>query len=113
MQIKPLKMAPTAVPSASASAVLVAVLSAAFVATTANAAFYLPGIAPSEFAGGDEVVVTVNKLNSVKTQLPFDYYRFNFCAPDDIKKKSENLGEVRSQSIRSVVMRMMTLDDVD
>ena len=36
----------------------------------------------------------MNKLNSVKTQLPFDYYRFNFCAPEDIENKRENLGEV-------------------
>jgi transmembrane 9 superfamily protein 2/4 len=61
---------------------------------SANAAFYLPGIAPTDFQGGDEVDVAVNKLNSVKTQLPFDYYRFNFCAPVQVKKKNENLGEV-------------------
>ena len=60
----------------------------------AHGAFYLPGIAPEDFAGGDEVSVAVNKLNSVKTQLPFDYYRFNFCAPETVQNKNENLGEV-------------------
>ena len=57
-------------------------------------AFYLPGIAPAEFKGGEAVPVAVNKLNSVKTQLPFDYYRFNFCAPNEVENKRENLGEV-------------------
>ena len=75
-------------PSAVCVLVLLGVLDAS------HAAFYLPGIAPSEFQGGDEVPVTVNKLNSVKTQLPFDYYRFNFCEPEEVKNKNENLGEV-------------------
>lgn len=57
-------------------------------------AFYLPGIAPAEFKGGENVPVAVNKLSSVRTQLPFDYYRFNFCTPNEVENKRENLGEV-------------------
>ena len=59
-----------------------------------EAAFYLPGMAPTAYVGGDTVPVAVNKLNSVKTQLPFDYYRFNFCSPEEVENKRENLGEV-------------------
>jgi transmembrane 9 superfamily protein 2/4 len=65
-----------------------------FVIALVDGAFYLPGIAPTDYQGGDEVLVSVNKLNSVKTQLPFDYYRFNFCSPSEVKNKNENLGEV-------------------
>ncbi|BFZ16301.1 hypothetical protein BsWGS_19341 [Bradybaena similaris] len=59
------------------------------------AAFYLPGVAPSEFMKGDPVEVKAVKLTSTKTQLPYEYYSLPFCTPNDgIHYKSENLGEV-------------------
>ncbi|KAG2241322.1 hypothetical protein Bca52824_096693 [Brassica carinata] len=33
--------------------------------------FYLPGVAPQDFEKGDELKVKVNKLTSIKTQLPY------------------------------------------
>jgi transmembrane 9 superfamily protein 2/4 len=56
--------------------------------------FYLPGVAPHSFEVNEEVELKVNKLSSVQTQLPFDYYSLKFCKPPDgIHSYSENLGE--------------------
>lgn len=41
--------------------------------------FYLPGVAPVTFDFGQNVDVKVNKLTSVQTQLPLDYYSMPFC----------------------------------
>jgi transmembrane 9 superfamily protein 2/4 len=57
-------------------------------------AFYLPGVAPRDFAPGDQLLVKVNKITSIKTQLPYEYYSLEFCKPDTIINSAENLGEV-------------------
>eukprot|EP00439_Symbiodinium_sp_Y106_P049381 s1435_g6.t1 len=58
-------------------------------------AFYLPGVAPIEYAEGARVELKVNKLTSVKTQLPYGYYTLPFCKPDSgIVESVENLGEI-------------------
>lgn len=36
----------------------------------------------------------VNKLSSIKTQLPYDYYSLDYCTPPEIVNSAENLGEV-------------------
>lgn len=59
-------------------------------------AFYLPGVAPQDFNLHDQLPIYVNKLDSSETQLPFEYYYLNFCTPDHIKPRSENLGQVLS-----------------
>lgn len=41
--------------------------------------FYLPGVAPVTFGFCDSVDVKVNKLTSVHTQLPIEYYSMPFC----------------------------------
>ncbi|WOH01136.1 hypothetical protein DCAR_0520517 [Daucus carota subsp. sativus] len=56
--------------------------------------FYLPGVAPVDFEKGDPLKVKVNKLTSIKTQLPYSYYTLPFCRPDTIVDSAENLGEV-------------------
>ena len=57
--------------------------------------FYLPGIKPHEYEFQESVRIKVNKLDSVLTQLPYDYYQLPFCRPDDgVKKDAENLGEI-------------------
>merc|ERR1719445_2907377 len=56
--------------------------------------FYLPGVAPREFEVGEEIKLKVNKLDSTKTQIPYDYYDLPFCQPENIKRDAENLGEV-------------------
>ena len=62
-------------------------------------AFYLPGVAPREYADGDKVEIKVHKLSSPKTQLPYDYYSLPFCKPEEISRQAENLGEVMSGAI--------------
>merc|ERR1719217_952929 len=74
------------------------VLSVALLAASASA-FYLPGVAPREYADGDKVDIKVHKLSSPKTQLPYDYYSLPFCKPEEISRQAENLGEVISGAI--------------
>ena len=62
-------------------------------------AFYLPGVAPREYADGDRVEIKVHKLSSPKTQLPYDYYSLPFCRPEELTRAAENLGEVMSGAI--------------
>jgi len=59
-------------------------------------AFYLPGVAPMQYLPTEEVDLKVNKLDSIKTQLPYDYYSLPFCRPAVIEEAVENLGEVLS-----------------
>ncbi|CEM06493.1 unnamed protein product [Vitrella brassicaformis CCMP3155] len=56
--------------------------------------WYLPGVAPRDYERGAPVKLKVNKLTSVKTQLPYKYYHLPFCTPEDIKNEAENLGEI-------------------
>jgi hypothetical protein len=42
----------------------------------------------------DLLPVKVNKLTSIKTQLPYSFYSLPFCKPDTIVDSAENLGEV-------------------
>ncbi|KAK4404301.1 Transmembrane 9 superfamily member 9 [Sesamum angolense] len=46
--------------------------------------FYLPGVAPKDFVKGDLLKVKVNKLTSVKTQLPYSYYSLPYCKPEKL-----------------------------
>ncbi|KAL1523795.1 hypothetical protein AB1Y20_018718 [Prymnesium parvum] len=62
-------------------------------------AFYLPGVAPHEYANHEPVEIKVNKLSSTKTQLPYDYYSLPFCKPAEVVNAVENLGEVLHGSV--------------
>ena len=94
---------------------IVAVLSLCAIAPVLIQAFYLPGMAPIEYVEGESVmlkvwpplatwstcympagVAQVNKLDSVKTQLPYRYYELPFCRPpkDQLQEENENLGEI-------------------
>eukprot|EP00210_Caulerpa_lentillifera_P002339 g2244.t1 len=55
--------------------------------------FYLPGVAPRDFARNENVTIRVNKLLSTRTQLPYGYYSLPYCKPNTMKVFSENLGE--------------------
>ena len=46
------------------------------------------------FLQGDDLFVKVNKLSSIKTQLPYVYYDLPYCRPQVILNSAENLGEV-------------------
>eukprot|EP01084_Bolivina_argentea_P316506 548662_1 len=60
-----------------------------------TSSFYLPGIKPHEYEFQETVKIKVNKLDSVLTQLPYDYYNLPFCKPQTgVKKDAENLGEI-------------------
>jgi transmembrane 9 superfamily protein 2/4 len=56
--------------------------------------FYLPGVAPIEYHQGSHVELKVNKLTSVKTQLPYRFYWLPYCEPPNIHIMAENLGEI-------------------
>ncbi|CAM9768812.1 unnamed protein product [Ascophyllum nodosum] len=73
---------------------LVTALAAGFMVTSFVEGFYLPGVAPATFGFCENVDVKVNKLTSVHTQLPLDYYSMPFCTPEGgAKRTAENLGE--------------------
>lgn len=57
-------------------------------------AFYLPGLAPTNFKAGDEVYVYANTIQSSITDLPFDFYhpKFHFPKPEHEEREDENLG---------------------
>jgi len=57
-------------------------------------AFYLPGVAPQDFKRKDVIYLKVNKLSSIKNQLPYEYYSLPYCRPEKIVQSAENLGEV-------------------
>jgi len=47
-----------------------------------------------EYIDGEEVPLKVNKMESAKTQLPYQYYDLAFCKPVETKHMPENLGEI-------------------
>ena len=61
----------------------------------AGFAFYVPGVAPTDFRQGDPITVKAIKMTSSHTQLPYEYYSLPFCPPKDgVQYKTENLGEI-------------------
>ncbi|KAL5476329.1 hypothetical protein EMCRGX_G026258 [Ephydatia muelleri] len=77
----------------------------AFIAFQCANAFYLPGMAPTNFCEeGNEgcesqVYVHVNRLDSLETVLPFEYSSFDFCHIEEgsslqDRDPTENLGQV-------------------
>ena len=74
--------------------VMAAAAMAAATAVPGARAFYLPGVAPREYAQGDRVELKLNKLASTKTQLPYEWYSLPFCRPARIEHVAENLGEI-------------------
>lgn len=57
-------------------------------------AFQLPGVAPNDYEDGASIPLLASKLDSSKTQLPFDFYYLNFCPPDNPEHAEETLGQV-------------------
>lgn len=55
----------------------------------------LPGMSPRSYEKGEDIELKVNKLTSMKTQLPYDFYdALPFCQPNEIIDKKESLGEI-------------------
>lgn len=46
-----------------------------------SSAFYMPWVHPVTFQAGDEVVMNINAITSVHTQIPLDFYAMPFCKP--------------------------------
>src|SRR4051812_39382707 len=80
---------------------------AALIALKASlaAAFYLPGVAPTDYNEGDKVDLNVNRLTpaiqgssqQVHSLISYDYYHdyFHFCQPEGGPQKiSESLGSI-------------------
>ena len=74
-------------------------------ASTPSSAFYLPGVAPTNYKIGDKVPLTVNHLTpaqsakdtQVRSVFSFDYYHdeFHHCQPEGgAKSISESLGSI-------------------
>lgn len=63
-------------------------------ALVADAAFYVPGVAPTSWAEGETVLLNVNKITSTKTLVPYEYYYLPFCKPMKTNEQRENLGEI-------------------
>lgn len=77
-----------------------------------SSAFYLPGVAPTNYKAGDDIPLLVNHLTPSLHHLPssthakiksktyvysYDYYypKFHFCSPEGgPKKQSESLGSI-------------------
>lgn len=57
-------------------------------------AFYVPGVAPTDYNEQDPVEIKAVKMTSSKTQLPYEYYTLPLCKPAKVEYQSENLGEV-------------------
>ena len=74
----------------------------------------LPGLSPHDYQRGDVVELKVNKLTSVKTQLPYDFYDgLPFCRPEKIIDKNENLGEIiKGDRISNSLYRLRFLENV-
>lgn len=60
-----------------------------------SSAFYLPGIAPTEYPEGAALSVLANKLVSTKNVIPYDFYHLPLCAPPNpTKTRHLSLGQV-------------------
>lgn len=89
---------------------LVAALALFACAASPAAGFYIPGIAPRNFKYGELVELKVNKVTSVRAQLPFSYYSLPVCKPETVLENPENLGEVLSGDVienSAFVIKMM------
>jgi transmembrane 9 superfamily protein 2/4 len=75
---------------------------------------YLPGVSPVNYAEKEEVELKVNKLTSVKRQVPYNFYDLPFCRPLHIVNKKENLGEIlRGDRISNSLYKINFLEEVN
>lgn len=75
-----------------------------FASVTFTNGFYLPGLASVTYCTQAEkngncqkdLMVYVNRLNTVENIVPYEYHHFDFCVPESEKSRSpsENLGQV-------------------
>ncbi len=41
-----------------------------------------------------QINISVGSMNSIQTQLPFEYFYLNICTPSQLQKEPDNLGEI-------------------
>ncbi|XP_011065430.1 PREDICTED: transmembrane 9 superfamily member 2 isoform X3 [Acromyrmex echinatior] len=84
-------------------------------------AFYLPGLAPVNYCKAGETTPTcksdiklyVNRLNTEKYVIPYEYSHFDFCTAEDGQSPVENLGQVVfGERIRPSPYKLDFLKDV-
>ncbi|XP_048261250.1 transmembrane 9 superfamily member 2 isoform X2 [Bombus terrestris] len=67
-----------------------------------SSTFYLPGLAPVNYCKvgetsetcKSEIKLYVNRLNTEKYVIPYEYHHFDFCPSDETQSPVENLGQV-------------------
>uniref|UniRef100_A0A0E0LXV2 Transmembrane 9 superfamily member n=1 Tax=Oryza punctata TaxID=4537 RepID=A0A0E0LXV2_ORYPU len=47
-----------------------------------------------QFDKGDEILVKVNDMTSIKTQIPYSYYSLPFCKPDNLTESAPTLWQL-------------------
>ncbi|XP_046828741.1 transmembrane 9 superfamily member 2 isoform X1 [Vespa crabro] len=90
---------------------------------TEISAFYLPGLAPVNFCKTDddsskncksEIKLYVNRLNTEKYVIPYEYDRFDFCTAEKEESPVENLGQVVfGERIRPSPYKLKFLESVN
>ncbi|EFN74328.1 Transmembrane 9 superfamily member 2 [Camponotus floridanus] len=84
-------------------------------------AFYLPGLAPVNYCKAGETTATckseiklyVNRLNTEKYVIPYEYSHFDFCTVEDEPSPVENLGQVVfGERIRPSPYKLEFLKDI-
>ncbi|KZC04064.1 PREDICTED: transmembrane 9 superfamily member 2 [Dufourea novaeangliae] len=84
-------------------------------------AFYLPGLAPVNYCKAEdasetcksEVKLYVNRLNTEKYVIPYEYHHFDFCLSDESQSPVENLGQVVfGERIRPSPYKINFLEDI-
>jgi len=64
---------------------------------------YLPGVTPSAWDVGEEVIIKANKISSTDSPIIYDYYDLPFCKRGKKSKtSSENIGESLSGDVTTV-----------
>jgi len=83
-------------------------------ATASCHGFYLPGVAPQDFAQGDLVQPRVGRVSSARTHIPFDYYDLPLCDPmPGTKDAPANLGEIlTADRYHDAPFQLSALNDV-
>ncbi|XP_043579778.1 transmembrane 9 superfamily member 2 isoform X2 [Bombus pyrosoma] len=87
-----------------------------------SSTFYLPGLAPVNYCKAEETSETckseiklyVNRLNTEKYVIPYEYHHFDFCPSDETQSPVENLGQVVfGERIRPSPYKLEFMKNVD
>ena len=77
-------------------------------------AYYLPGIAPRNYAEGESIDLFSNTLRSAVTELPYEFYhpKLHFPQPEKLSKEPEGLGAIlKGDRLVSTKFQVKMLED--